>query len=52
MREKKEKEKVELRYYEIPQELPLIALLGERWIMYNNIIRKNSELESWQKSAI
>ena len=33
MREKMEKEKVELRYYEIPQELPLMALLGERRIM-------------------
>lgn len=27
----REKEKVEFRYYEIPQKLPLIALLGERW---------------------
>ena len=27
----KEKEKVEYRYYEVPQEIPLLALLGERW---------------------
>lgn len=26
-----EKERVELRYYELPQGMPLLALLGERW---------------------
>ena len=29
---KKEKEYVEFRYYEIPQRVPLIALMGERWV--------------------
>lgn len=28
---KKEQEKVEFRYYEVPQNFPVIALLGERW---------------------
>lgn len=27
------KENIELRYYEIPQDPPLIALLGERWVL-------------------
>lgn len=26
-----EKEKVEFRYYEVPKELPVLALLGEKW---------------------
>ena len=29
---KREKEYVEFRYYEIPQRVPLIALMGERWV--------------------
>lgn len=29
---KKKKETIEFRYYEIPQNFPLIALLGERWV--------------------
>ena len=27
-----EKENVELRYYEMPQGMPVLALLGEKWI--------------------
>ena len=27
-----EKESIEFRYYEIPSDMPLIALLGEEWI--------------------
>lgn len=30
--EQKEKEKVEFRYYEMPPGIPLLALLGEKWI--------------------
>ena len=29
---KKKKEKIEFRYYEIPQNEPLLALLGDKWI--------------------
>lgn len=29
----KKKENIELRYYEIPQNPPLIALLGDRWVL-------------------
>lgn len=32
MKKKTEKEYVEFRYYEIPQNLPLLALVGERWV--------------------
>lgn len=31
---KKKKEKVEFRYYEIPQNEPLLALMGDKWIQY------------------
>ena len=27
-----EKENVEFRYYEMPQGMPVLALLGEKWI--------------------
>lgn len=30
-RRRKEKEKIEFRYYEIPQHEPLLALMGEKW---------------------
>lgn len=32
MKKKTEREKVDFRYYEISQNLPLLALVGERWI--------------------
>lgn len=28
---KQEKEKIEFRYYELPKDLPILALLGEEW---------------------
>lgn len=29
---RKKKETIEFRYYEVPQDFPLIALIGERWV--------------------
>ncbi len=34
---KKKKEKIEFRYYEIPQKEPLLALMGNKWIQYYGI---------------
>ena len=34
---KKKKEKIEFRYYEIPQKEPLLALMGDKWIQYYGI---------------
>ena len=36
--QKREKEYVEFRYYEIPQRVPLIALMGERWVRGMEVI--------------
>lgn len=33
---RKKKSKIEFRYYRMPEDIPFLALLGEKWVQYAN----------------